>query len=83
VTEETEPTNWESVLIYPLGAQEALRGAGYDLDGGCYGIAVDQAYCAFSYAKTVLLLTPDVARNRHSGVLAAFRQHFVRPDVLD
>jgi uncharacterized protein (UPF0332 family) len=79
---ETEPTNIESVLVYLLGAEEALRGAKYNLDGGFYGIAVNRAYYAFFYAATALLLTLDVARSKHSGVLAAFRQHFVRSGIF-
>jgi len=74
----TEPTNSESVLIYLDGAREALRGAEYNLDGGFYGIAVNRGYYAFFYAATALLLTLDITRSKHSGVLAAFRQYFVK-----
>jgi uncharacterized protein (UPF0332 family) len=76
---ETEPRNLESVVVYPHGAREALGGATYNLEGGFYGIAVNRAYYAFFYAATALLLTLDITRSKHSGVLAAFRQHFVKP----
>jgi uncharacterized protein (UPF0332 family) len=76
---ELEDTNREAVLVYINGAREALQGAQYNLDGSFYGVAVNRAYYAFFYAATALLLTLDITRSKHSGVLAAFREHFVRP----
>jgi uncharacterized protein (UPF0332 family) len=34
------------------------------------------------YAATALLLTEDLTRSKHSGVLPAFREHFVKPGVF-
>jgi uncharacterized protein (UPF0332 family) len=78
----SEPTNREAVLIYLEGAREALRNAQYNLDGDFYGAAVNRAYYAFFYAATALLLTLDLTRSRHSGVMAAFREYFVKPGVF-
>ena len=64
--DEAEDTNREAVLVYVNGAREALQSAQYNLDGSFY-------------AATALLLTLDITRSKHSGVLAAFREHFVRP----
>ncbi len=66
-------------MVYLDGAHEALRSAQYNLDGGFYGVAVNRAYYAFFYAATALLLTLDITRSKHSGVMAAFREHFVKP----
>jgi uncharacterized protein (UPF0332 family) len=76
--DEIEDTNREAVLVYINGAREALQSAQYNLDGDFYGVAVNRAYYAFYYAATALLLTLDITRSKHSGVLAAFREHFVR-----
>jgi uncharacterized protein (UPF0332 family) len=76
---ELEDSNREAVLVYINGAREALESAQYNLDGGFYGVAANRAYYAFFYAATALLLTLDITRSRHAGVLAAFREHFVRP----
>ena len=76
---EFEDTSREAVLIYLDGAREALQSAQYNLDGSFYGVAVNRAYYAFFYAATALLLTLGITRSKHSGVLAAFREHFVRP----
>jgi uncharacterized protein (UPF0332 family) len=73
-----EKLNRDTVLVYLDGAREALRSARYNLDGGYYGVAVNRAYYAFFYTATALLLTLDITRSKHVGVLAAFREHFVK-----
>lgn len=79
---KSETVNSEAVLAYLDGARDALQGAQYDLDGGFYGIAASRAYYAFFYAATALLLTLDISRSKHAGVLAAFREHFVKAGTL-
>ncbi|HIQ06047.1 MAG TPA: HEPN domain-containing protein, partial [Anaerolineae bacterium] len=64
-------------------AQEALEGAQHNLDGGYFSIAANRAYYAFFYAASALLLTRDLTRSKHSGVLSAFRQHFVKPGLIE
>jgi uncharacterized protein (UPF0332 family) len=39
--------------------------------------AVSRAYYAMFYAARALLLTRDVRRSKHSGVIAAFNEQFV------
>jgi len=73
-----EKLNRDTVLVYLEGAHEALHTAHYNLDGGYYGVAVNRAYYAFFYAATALLLTLDITRSKHAGVMAAFREHFVK-----
>jgi uncharacterized protein (UPF0332 family) len=80
--DELAPTNHEAVLVYLNGAQDALRSAQFNLDGDFYGVAVNRAYYAFFYAATALLLTLDITRSKHSGVLAAFREQFVKPGTF-
>lgn len=77
--DESEITNREAVLVYLDGARKAIQSARYNLDGGFYGVAVNRAYYAFFYAATALLLTLDITRSKHAGVMAAFREHFVKP----
>ena len=68
-----------AIAIYIKGAQDAVASAQYNLDGEFYGVAVNRAYYAFFYAATALLLTLDMTRSKHAGVLAAFREQFVKP----
>lgn len=79
---QSEPLNRETVLIHLDGAREALRSAQYDLDGDFYGPAISRAYYAFFYAATALLLTLDLTRSKHSGVMAVFRERFVKPGIF-
>ena len=80
--DESESAIGEAVRIYLDGARNALLSAEYNLDGDFYGVAVNRAYYAFFYAATALLLTLDITRSRHAGVLAAFREYFVKPDIF-
>jgi uncharacterized protein (UPF0332 family) len=80
--DEPEEAAREAVAIHMEGARDALESARYNLDGGFYGVAVNRAYYAFFYAATALLLTLDITRSKHAGVLAAFREQFVKPGLF-
>jgi uncharacterized protein (UPF0332 family) len=80
--DEPEIINREAVLLYLDGARNALRSAQYNLDGGFYGVVVNRAYYTFFYAATALLLTLDITRSKHAGVMAAFREYFVKPGTF-
>lgn len=45
--------------------------------------AVNRAYYAIFYAANALLATKGLERSKHSGVIAAFRQHFVKTGLVD
>ena len=45
-------------------------------------MAVNRAYYAFFYAASALLLTLELTRSKHSGVLAAFREQYVKPGLF-
>lgn len=72
----------ETIDLYLEGAHGALAAADFSLSGDYYGLAVNRAYYAFFYAASALLLTRDVTRAKHSGVMAAFREHFVRSGIF-
>jgi len=80
--DELQTTNSEAVLVYLDGARRALHDARYNLGGALYGVAVNRAYYAFFYAATALLLTLDITRSKPAGVMAAFREHFVKPGIF-
>jgi uncharacterized protein (UPF0332 family) len=79
---ESSLFNRDAVLLYVDAAREAMRSAHFNFDGGFFGVAVNRAYYAFFYAATGLLLTVDLTRSKHSGVLAAFREQFVKPGII-
>lgn len=67
---EHETASRDAAAVYMDGARDAVESAQYNLDGGFYGVAVNRAYYAFFYAATALLLTRNLTRAKHSGVLA-------------
>ena len=74
--------NKQAVGLYLEGARDALSGAQFNLDNGFPGVAINRAYYVFFYAATALLLTLDLTRSKHSGVMAAFREQFVKPGLF-
>lgn len=48
-----------------------------------YITAVNRAYYAIFYAANALLVTKGLERSKHSGVIAAFRQHFVKTGLIE
>ncbi len=59
-------------------AERSLRAAERLFEAGDHDFAVSRAYYAMFYAARALLLTRNVRRSKHSGVLAAFNSEFVQ-----
>ena len=74
--------NKEAVLVYFEGARDALQSAQFNLDHGYNGVAINRAYYAFFYAATAMPMVLDLTRSKHSGVLAAFREQFVKTGLF-
>ena len=72
----------KEVGLYMENAQESLSVAQLNFDNDFYAAAINRAYYAIFYAANALLATRKLARSKHSGVLAAFRQHFIKPGLL-
>jgi uncharacterized protein (UPF0332 family) len=77
-----EEATLKEVFLYIEHAEDALKVARLDLDNDFYSAAVNRAYYAIFYAANALLATKKLARSKHSGVLAAFRQHFIKTGLL-
>jgi len=72
----------KEVILYIENADEALNVAQLNLDNDFYAAAINRAYYAIFYAANALLATKKLARSKHSGVLSAFRQHFIKTGLL-
>jgi len=74
-------TNGQKDLIrYKLSrAQETLQEATVMLQTNHPYGAANRIYYACFYAVTALLLTRNLSSSKHSGVLALFNRHFVKP----
>ena len=73
----------DEVALYVEHAQQMLQVADHNLADGFYGSAINRAYYAIFYAANALLATQGLSRSKHSGVIAAFRQHFVKPGLVE
>ena len=79
----SEADSKHEVILYLENARQMLEVAAHNLADGFYGSAINRAYYAMFYAANALLATKGIARSKHSGVIAAFREHFVRPGLIE
>lgn len=52
------------------------------LENDFYTSAINRAYYAVFYAANALLVTKGVTQGKHSGVVSAFRQHFIKTGLI-
>ena len=75
----TAADNREAVIAYWLEkAEESLAASADELAAGRLSFAVNRAYYSCFYAVSALLLSKELRFKKHSGVRAAFQQHFVK-----
>jgi len=80
---EPEHVGRQEVRIYIEHAHEMLDVAALNAAEGYHGSAINRAYYAIFYAANGLLATRGLARSKHSGVIAAFRERFVKPTLIE
>lgn len=73
----------EKVRKYMMRARQTLETGKLVMAHEDYITAVNRAYYAIFYAANGLLATKGLERSKHSGVVAAFRQHFVKTGVIE
>lgn len=74
----------EEEIAANLERSEASVAAAKELtSGGYHDFAASRAYYAAFYAATALLLGEELEFSKHSGVIAAIHQRFVRTGKLD
>lgn len=71
------------VNLYVEHARQMLDVAASNLAHGFPGSTVNRAYYAIFYAANALLRTKGISRSKHSGVISAFREHFVKPGPIE
>jgi uncharacterized protein (UPF0332 family) len=60
-----------------------LEVAALNLSEGYPDSAINRAYYAIFYAANALLVTEGLGRSKHSGVIAAFRERFVKTGIIE
>ena len=73
----------EEVLANLKRAEESIEAARKLVSEGYYDFAASRAYHAAFYGATALLLKEEMEFGKHSAVIAAIHQHFIRPGRLD
>lgn len=68
----------EEIKAYLARSDEALRAARSLKKEGYLRDAASRAYYSMFYAATAALISVDVHRSKHSGVIAEFARHFVK-----
>ncbi|MBN1876408.1 MAG: HEPN domain-containing protein [Anaerolineae bacterium] len=76
-------TSSTEIKLYLDRAYQELKAADSNLHLAYYNVAVSRAYYAMFYAATALLLSKDVSRSKHSGVLSAFGEYFVKTGSIE
>jgi uncharacterized protein (UPF0332 family) len=71
------------IVLYLKRAHDDLRAAESNLQQGFHGVAVTRAYYAMFYAASALLAHRGIHRSRHSGVVSAFGEQFVKTDLIE
>ena len=78
-----DEATFREVALYVENADESLNVAELNLDNDFNAAATNRANYAIFYAANALLsATEKLACSKHSGALAAFRQHFIKTGLL-
>ncbi len=77
------PDHRPDVARYVENAREALRGAETNMQLGDYHVVANRAYYAIFYAANALLAMLGLQRSKHSGVIALFREKFVKTGEIE
>ncbi len=73
----------DNYKLYMSNAREMLEVARSNLDGNHFSSACNRAYYAVFHAASALLYFKGMSYGKHSAVLAAFRQHFIKTGEFD
>jgi uncharacterized protein (UPF0332 family) len=73
----------ENYRVYMQTAREMLGVARENLNNHHNNSACNRSYYAVFYAASALLYSKGMTYGKHSAVLAAFRQHFIKTGEFD
>jgi len=73
----------DNYRLYMENAEEMLEVAQANLDKDFNRSACNRAYYAIFYAASALLYSKGKSYSKHSAVLAAFRQYFIKTEEFD
>ena len=78
-----DPLTQDKITKYMARSRQAIETGKLVLAHEDFITAVNRAYYAIFYAANALLATKGLERSKHSGVIAAFRQHFIKTGIIE
>jgi uncharacterized protein (UPF0332 family) len=78
-----DPETQQAIRGYLARSRQMIDTGRLTLEHQDYISAVNRAYYAVFYAANALLATRHMERSKHSGVIAAFREHFVKTGLIE
>ena len=78
-----DPETQQTIVGYLVRSRQMIDTGRLTLEHQDYISAVNRAYYAVFYAANALLATRHMERSKHSGVIAAFREHFVKTGLIE
>jgi uncharacterized protein (UPF0332 family) len=73
----------KEIEAYIKRADESIEAAKELLINGHFDFSASRSYYAIFYASSVLLLNEELEFSKHSGVLAAIHQKFIKTGKID
>ncbi|GJM40404.1 MAG: HEPN domain-containing protein [Ardenticatenaceae bacterium] len=73
----------KEIQLYLDRAKKDLQAIRINIENDLYTVAISRAYFVMFYAASALLKSIDVERKKHSGIVSAFGEHFVKPGLID
>lgn len=64
-------------------AREELWAVEVNIREELYAVAISRCYYAMFYAVSGLLASIGIAHSKHSGVIAAFREYFIKTGLIE
>jgi uncharacterized protein (UPF0332 family) len=71
------------VQPYLVRAREELRAVEVNIREELYSVAISRCHYAMFYAVSGLLASTGIARSKHSGVISAFRERFIKIGLIE
>lgn len=73
----------EELRLHFERAEECLDDSDLLLENHRFSSSVGRSYYAMFHAATAILLTKDIIRSSHQGIISAFGQHFAKTSRID
>ena len=71
------------IIPYYDRAHQELQAVEVNLGAGLYAVAVSRSYYAMFYAVSGLLASVGISRSKHSAIISAFRQNFIKAGLIE